>query len=227
MKRIRLFFQTMLVFMVVLTMSASVYGYNFAFDYTLDTDGVPTTTNNSARVFDFNDPSDPWNGATFTSDTSAIVSGSLSGKYAAPYITDSSQEDPTPYLTVPEASDADSSGYVKVDLGFTANYFGLFWGSIDDYNTISFFRNGTPTESITGLDVNDPADGNQTAAATNRFVNIWDLDPFTGFELSSTQFAFEVDNVAAAPVPEPATVFLMGIGLAGLWGIRRRKFNKS
>jgi hypothetical protein len=51
------------------------------------------------------------------------------------------------------------------------------------------------------------------------------LPNFNKFMITSTQYAFEVDNIAVGkvPVPEPATMLLLGLlGLAGV----RRKFKK-
>ena len=108
------------------------------------------------------------------------------------------------YLTVPEDT-AVGPLAVTASLagGATANYFGLFWGSIDNYNTLSFLYNGTTVASFTGLDIVIPADGNQTSAATNRYVNFFDLPVFNAVSLASTQYAFESDNHAYATVSVP------------------------
>jgi len=106
-------------------------------------------------------------------------------------------------------------------------YFGLFWGSIDSYNTLSFYNNNALVASFTGPDLTNPANGDQKAPATNTYVNFYDLPAFDTFQLSSEGFAFEADNIALAnnPVPEPATMLLFGTGIAGLAGIARRKRN--
>ncbi|SFL99405.1 Npun_F0296 family exosortase-dependent surface protein [Marinobacter zhejiangensis] len=146
-----------------------------------------------------------------------IVTGDLSGRYAAPAGTESDN----PYLSVPNPV---SSGTAVLELGETANYFGLYWGSIDSYNTISFFLAGVLVDTFTGNDVSVAADGNQLASATNRFINFFFGDlRFDEVQLGSDGYAFESDNHAYATVSEPGTLALLGIALAGLVMARRRK----
>ncbi|AGF78721.1 PEP-CTERM putative exosortase interaction domain-containing protein [Desulfocapsa sulfexigens DSM 10523] len=154
-----------------------------------------------------------------------VVNGSASGQYAAPFGTTS--RDQSNYLSVPNPS---SSGSITAQLGATYDYFGLWWGSVDTYNTISFFNGSTLTQSFTGSDIKNGNDeyGNQTAPSTNVYVNFLDLERFDSFVLTSTSLAFEIDNIAVgnAPVPEPATMLLFGTGLVGLSSLRFRKKKK-
>jgi len=102
-----------------------------------------------------------------------------------------------------------------------ANYFGIYWGSMDSYNTLTFSYQDNEVGSFTGDDVANPANGNQTNPDQNRYVNFTDFT-FDSFTLASDGFAFEVDNIAVAPVPEPGTFVLMGLGLVGLVGMRKK-----
>ena len=177
-----------------------------------DGTGGLTTSNPNAVVMDFNDGT--FNGGspfgTVSGDSYAIVNGNVAGQYKAPGGTTSD------YLTTPEPGDNDATGYVTVDLTTAANYFGMYWGSIDTYNELTLSYQGTKLE--------ESFSRNNMDFTGAEYVNFSDFT-FDSFTLASNNFAFEVDNIAVAPVPEPGTFVLMGLGLAGLVGMRK-KFRK-
>ena len=117
---------------------------------------------------------------------------------------------------------------------FTGNLssFGLLWGSVDAYNTITFSGSGGSV-SFTGSNVlaADPGLvlGSQGANGT-AFVD------FTGFgagfntvTFTSTAPAFELSNVTASvgAVPEPATWAMMVLGFAGIGFLAYRRKPKA
>lgn len=196
------------------------------YDYAMSSDGTLTTSYGWATVETFDDASLLWSWA----GSGQVVSGSLSGKYAAPFNSSlMSAPDATNYVSVPDPDAASSGSYLATNLGGTYNYLGLFWGSVDTYNSLNFFNNGVLVATFTGTDVISPntANGNQSAPSTNLYVNFFDLPDFDSFSMSSTNFAFEADNIAVgtAPVPEPASMLLLGLGLFGL-GLGRKKLIK-
>lgn len=145
----------------------------------------------------------------------SIVQGNLSGVYAAPYL------DATKYSTV-------SGGQTSTfNVGAAADYFGLYWGSIDTFNTISFYLGNSLVQSFSGA----PAasllqDGGQTSWNSNRYINFNFVNAtFDKVLLISGSNAFETDNHAfrKASVSEPMTLVLMGLGLFGLLAARRFK----
>ncbi len=181
-------------------------------------DGSGLTTNVSgATVVDFNNGMMPSN----YSGDGAVVTGSVGGRYAAP------PGDGTPYLSVPNPY---RSGSLAIDAGGDYNYFGLYWGSVDTYNYISFYDDNVLVASFSGSDVKNPANGNQGVVGAD-YVNFW-FDSALGevFDkvvLTSTNYAFETDNHAFANVPAPAALGLMGLGLMGLGLVRRRQGQAS
>ncbi len=144
-----------------------------------------------------------------------VVQGNSSGVYAAPYL------DSTKYSTV-------SGGQTSTfNLGAAADYFGLYWGSIDSYNTISFYLGNSLVQSFSGTPVAGLLqDGGQTSWASNRYINFNFVNAtFDKVLLISGSNAFETDNHAfrKASVSEPMTLVLMGLGLFGLVAARRFK----
>jgi len=117
----------------------------------------------------------------------------------------------------------------NIDLSSFGQIFNLtfIWGSVDAYNTLQLIgASNNVLYTFTGADVFNPANGNQTAAGTNPLVQILltgaDVTAVRGLRLSSTQNAFELDNLAVNAVPEPATwaLMLMGFGAVG-YSMRR------
>jgi hypothetical protein len=157
--------------------------------------------------------------------TGQTVTGSVANVYAAPNISNSngvpfgdntvSGPDTTRYLT---------TGTGSVTLTFTGPQatLGLLWGSVDSYNTLEFFNGNSSVGSLTGSQVLAFAGANPGANGTY-YVNIGSTLLFNRVVATSTSNAFEIDNVAFSPVPEPSTTILLGTGLAGLALARLRK----
>jgi len=184
-----------------------------AIDYSVSGVGVYTSEVAGATTMDFN--SGACNTGVSCSGAGQIVTGSASGLYAQPYGTSSA------YLSVPNPI---RSGTYTIGLNGDYNYYGLYWGSVDSYNSIAFYLDGGYVGGFTGSDLGPLlADGNQGSWASNRYINFMFTggDLFDTVALTSTNYAFESDNHAYARVPEPPVFVLLAVGLVGLVFTRR------
>jgi hypothetical protein len=182
---------------------------------------------------------------SFQTDAHATL-GSASGLYAAPYLSgangggfgtgggnQAAGSDTTVYIT---SGSTGSFATAQVTLQFPSSeqYFGLLWGSVDAYNTLSFYNGSTLIGSVTGGDVTSSPNGDQGVNGT-LYVNINATGgaAFDRVVMISSQYAFEFDDVAfnptpisrlaGDPVPEPMSFGVLAIGLLGTVLVRRQK----
>src|SRR5688572_8508995 len=94
-----------------------------------------------------------------------VLPSSVPGYAAAP------AGDTTAYLSVAFPLAVGTETFARP--GNSYNYFGLYWGSIDDYNSLEFYNGDTLLKTVKGLDViqSGAALGDQISSGANRYVN--------------------------------------------------------
>lgn len=108
-------------------------------------------------------------------------------------------------------------------IGGSANYFGLYWGSVDAYNSISFLDSSGKAVPVysSGRSLGSVLTGKSLARvfglslgypAQSVFVNFDFNTPIFSIIMKSTDDAFEFDNIAfiSAPTTNVATAFALG-----------------
>ena len=171
--------------------------------------------------------------------TGQVVIGSSSGVYAAPFLSGNNGSgfgspnqgngvDLTNYISAGGTSSPGGTAGVTLVLPGEVHSFGLLWGSIDTYNTLELFDGSTLVGTVTGSDAAAAAstlpNGDQGTDGT-AYVNISSTAAFDTVEAFSSSYAFEFDDVSYSRngVPEPLTLSLFGVGVAGAAALRRRR----
>ena len=136
--------------------------------------------------------------ATFTASGDAGIAHGSSSVSAAPFMGPlPGQADTTNYLSIGAHSSE------TIAFASEQNEFGLYWGSADSFNTISFYDGNNLVASYSGADVTPLlANGNQGSFASNGYVEFSDLAPFDKVVLASSSNAFEVDNISSGFVSD-------------------------
>ena len=137
-------------------------------------------------------------GATFTASGHAGIVHGSSSVSAAPFMG-------------PQPGSQDTSNYLSIGadatetITFTTdkNSFGLYWGSVNSYNTIDFYEGDTLVASYTGADIVPLlASGNQGLFTANGYVEFSGLPHFNKVVLGTGgSNAFEIDNISAGSGP--------------------------
>jgi hypothetical protein len=182
----------------------------------------------NTRTIDFNSGTDPSNNMVQFSGlaSDSIVKGSKNSQYATP------SGNATSYLTIANKGSgiAGATGSVTMTFAKALDYFGLYWGSVDTFNSISFFSGDKLLKTFGGGEVSSTARGSWTGATDNIYTNFFadKGESFDKIVLASSGIAFESDNFAykeASAVPEPLTMGGAAIGIA--LGARMRKKMKA
>jgi hypothetical protein len=162
-------------------------------------------------------------GATFSgSGNAGVTNGFASGISAPPFVG-------------PLPGSVSTSNYLSIGTGGSEtisfltpqNTFGLYWGSVDTFNTLTF-SNGLVVTGAT-IALLFPS-GSQIDFNANGYIQFTELDPFTSVTFTSNGNAFEVDNVSAGfitPVPEPSTWAMMILGFMGVGFMAYRRKSSS
>jgi hypothetical protein len=137
--------------------------------------------------------------AKFTSSGDAGVVHGSSSVTAAPFFGPlPGHADDTNYLSI------GAHGSETITFASEQNAFGLYWGSVDSFNTLDFYNGTQLVASYTGAEIVPLlSNGGQGSFASNGYVEFSDLAPFNKVVLATGgSNAFEIDNISAGNVSD-------------------------
>jgi hypothetical protein len=210
----KVIFASLALFSVMGTANASIITYNFGAPQA----GAPLETFDELPLGSINTTlSLPVLNSQLTLNNAQIVQGSITNVYAAPYL------DTTQYIAVY------GGGSAVFSLSQPADYFGIEWGSVDPYNSLTFFNGNTVIGTISGQSIitaaNLPPESQYNGNGTV-YANFTSTEAFTKVVASSTANSFEFDNVRVGNVPLPASLPMFAAVLMG-FGVWVSRCNKK
>jgi hypothetical protein len=155
-----------------------------------------------------------------------VFNGTVSGQQAAP-ANDATHYGAAGFGALNTPAQGSPNATFSTAAGYQFSSFSAYFGSLDDYNYITFLSNGTQQDIFTGTELaflagnGAVADRSQTGNEANRrfFFTFDASDHINEIVFSSFAPAFEFDNFAAAitGVPEPQTwaMMILGFGFIG------------
>ena len=138
-------------------------------------------------------------GAVFTSSGDAGIVHGSSSVTAAPFFGPlPGHADATNYLSI------GAHGSETITFAGEQNAFGLYWGSVDPFNTVDFYNGTHLVASYTGAEIVPLlSNGGQGSFASNGYVEFSDLAPFNKVVLATGgSNAFEIDNISAGNISD-------------------------
>ncbi len=158
------------------------------------------SANAATTVIDFNDSTAPGFSGSYSLFTTS-VHNVATGPNA------------TPFLAVPaEGSTTGTAVYTSANF---ITSFSFDWGTPDSYNALSFTGADGTTVPVTGLNL----------AAGRYTYNFLSSQQIKSVNFTSTNRAFEIDNISVTAVPEPESWALMVGGFMMVGFAARRRTN--
>jgi len=155
------------------------------------------------------------------SGSSGVYSGNVSGVAAVPQLGG---------RPIGNFMAAEPNGAVTVSYSQSQAYFGLNWGSVDRYNSLTFYNNGAQVASLSGTQVLANSSGFYGSTSSNVSINFTNGTTFDQVVARSTSPAFEFGIIQSSrtnvPVPAPLPLGSTPIGAIGalLLYLRARSF---
>jgi hypothetical protein len=187
--------------------------------------GTAPTTLPSGLKISYDGDAGPVSGSVPT-DAAPYLSGGNGLGFGPSGSSQANGVDGTTYIA------AGRGGSVTLQFPTLETYLGILWGSVDGYNSLSFYNGATLIGTVTGSDVMASPNGDQGVSGTahvnisatggSAFDRVVATSGGNSFEFDDVSFNLTISTFAADPIPEPTSLGLIGVGLLGLGFVRRR-----